>query len=118
MPSLPNEITDHPVLGRLEGKPLVPITVDGRPYMARQGEPIAAQLIANDIKVFHYTPKRKEPRAVFCAIGRCTDCIMTVDGVPNVRTCVTPVKAGMAIQTQHGLGQWGRNTGRAPSSGA
>jgi len=32
--------------------------------------------------------------------------MMVVDGVPNVRTCVTPVKAGMKIQTQHGLGEF------------
>jgi len=106
MKSLPNEIADHPVLGPLQERPLVSITVDGREYQAREGEPVAAQLIANGIKVFRYTPKRGEPRSIFCAIGRCTDCIMTVDGVPNVRTCVTPVKAGMVIETQKGLGNW------------
>ena len=108
--TLPNEIVDHPVLGKLQEKPLVPITVDGRSYLARDGEPIAAQLIANGVKVFRYTPKRGEPRSIFCAIGRCTDCIMTVDGAPNVRTCVTPLRAGMVIETQRGLGEW-RNLG-------
>jgi NADH dehydrogenase/NADH:ubiquinone oxidoreductase subunit G len=33
---------------------------------------------------------------------------MTVDGVPNVRTCVTPVRDGMIISTQKGLGKWGK----------
>jgi predicted molibdopterin-dependent oxidoreductase YjgC len=116
MSKLPNEIIDHPVLGRLPEKPLVAITVDGRPLQARAGEPIAAQLIANGIKVFHYTPKRGEPRSTFCAIGRCTDCIMMVDGVPNVRTCVTPVREGMVIETQRGLGEWRRNVGAQPPS--
>ena len=41
---------------------------------------------------------------MFCAIGRCTDCVMVVDGVPNIRTCITPLRAGMKIQTQYGVG--------------
>jgi predicted molibdopterin-dependent oxidoreductase YjgC len=41
---------------------------------------------------------------MFCAIGRCTDCIMVVDGRPNIRTCVEPLKAGMVVETQHGNG--------------
>ncbi|MEA3408802.1 MAG: FAD-dependent oxidoreductase, partial [Candidatus Eisenbacteria bacterium] len=44
------------------------------------------------------------PRGFFCAIGRCSSCLMTVDGVPNVMTCVTPLKAGMRIETQTGKG--------------
>ena len=106
MPKLLNEIADHPILGPLAEKPLVTITVDGKPIQAREGEPIAAQLLANGIKVYRYTRKRGEPRGMFCAIGRCTDCVMTVDGLPNVRTCITPVRADMVIKTQHGLGKW------------
>ena len=33
--------------------------------------------------------KEHKPRGIFCAIGRCTDCVMVVDGKPNVRTCMT-----------------------------
>ena len=36
-------------------------------------------------------------------MGRCTDCMMIVDGEPNVRTCITPVRDGMRVQVQHGL---------------
>ena len=50
------------------------------------------------------TAKRHEPRGIFCAIGRCTDCKMTVDGVPNTRTCITLVKDGMRVEFQDGLG--------------
>jgi aerobic-type carbon monoxide dehydrogenase small subunit (CoxS/CutS family) len=52
--------------------------------------------------VHRYTAKRHEPRGIFCAIGRCTDCVMVVDGVPNVRTCMTPLTEGMRVQTQYG----------------
>jgi predicted molibdopterin-dependent oxidoreductase YjgC len=43
---------------------------------------------------------------MFCGIGRCTDCVMTVDGVPGVRTCVTEVREGMRVERQRGVGNW------------
>jgi len=99
-------VEDHPILGKLEKRSIVEIEVDGEVIQAIAGEPIAAALLAAGKGIFRYTRKLHEPRGVFCAIGRCTDCMMVVDGVPNVRTCVTPVKAGMKIQTQHGLGEF------------
>ena len=69
---------------------------------------IAAALMAHGKKTFRYTNRRSEPRSLFCGIGRCTDCVMVVNGVPNVRTCVTPVEAGMIIETQQGIGHWGQ----------
>lgn len=92
-------VTDHPILGKLEPAKEVIIYFNGRPIRALEGEPIAAALLANGIRVFRRTQKRKEPRGLFCAIGRCTDCIMTVDGVPNVRTCITPVREGMRVES-------------------
>lgn len=74
--------------------------MDGVEIEACAGEPIAAALVAAGIKVFRTTRKRDEPRRVFCAVGRCTDCIMTVDGQPNVRTCITTVQDGMEILTK------------------
>ena len=58
------------------------------------------------IRVFRTTAKRGEPRGIFGAIGRCTDCMMVVNGIPNVRTCITPVEYGMPVEVQDGLGQW------------
>ena len=98
-------IYDHPILGKLEEKKKVFIEVDDKRVEAYEGEPIAA-LLAAGIRVFRYTAKGNEPRGLFCAIGRCTDCVMTVDGIPNIRTCVTPVRDGMKVETQVGLGRW------------
>ena len=96
-------VKDHPILGPLEETDTVTIYFDGTPIRARKGEPIAAALMSAGIRAFRTTPKRNEPRGVFCAIGRCTDCMMIVNGVPNTRTCVTPVEDGMRVETQHGL---------------
>ena len=99
-------IENHPILSKAQSGRQVTITVDGKKIKAFEGEMIVSALVAAGIKVFRYTSKRHEPRGVFCAIGRCTDCVMEVNGVANVRTCVTPVEDNMQIKTQKGLGVW------------
>lgn len=96
-------VRKHPILGELAARRAVKIEVDGEEIEALEGEPVAAALLAAGKTTFRYTRKFHEPRGVYCAIGRCTDCMMIVDGMPNVRTCVTPVREGMFIETQHGL---------------
>ncbi len=85
--------------------------MDGRPIEAYEGEPIAVALLAAGQRVLRYTEKFGEPRGIFCALGRCTDCAMIVDGRPNVRTCVTAVSEGMCIETQRARGADGKVTG-------
>jgi predicted molibdopterin-dependent oxidoreductase YjgC len=99
-------VEKHPILGDLPPAAKVSITVDGKVIEAREGEVIAAALTAASIRVFRKTSRHHKSRGFFCAIGRCTDCAMIVDGKPNVRTCVTRVRDGMVIQTQDGLGAW------------
>jgi len=99
-------IENHPILGVLPPAREVTILVDGRTVSAREGDTIASALVAAGWTAFRRTEKRGEPRGVFCAIGKCTDCVMTVNGVPNVRTCITPVEDGMQVATQEGLGTW------------
>lgn len=98
-------VENHVVLDVNDDSKLVEITVDGKTIKAKEGEPILAALLSNNIIINRYTLKRKEPRGLFCGIGQCTDCAMIVDGTPNVRTCITPVKAGMVVETQYGLGR-------------
>ena len=96
-------VIEHPILGDLEDKKNVTLYYNGEPIEALEGEPIASALMNAGIRVFRTTAKRHEPRGIFCAIGRCTDCVMIVDGKPNVRTCITPLAAGMHVQTQYGV---------------
>jgi hypothetical protein len=97
-------IEEHPILGVFEKGPKVHFTFDGKTMEGFAGEPIAIALRSNGVLIHRYTAKRNEPRGMFCAIGRCTDCIMVVDGIPNIRTCVEPLKEDMAVETQHGNG--------------
>ena len=104
-----SRIIEHPILGEQEKKRVVTVLYNGKEIKAYEGEMIAAALIANGIQIFRYTKKLKQPRGVYCGIGRCTDCVMIVNGIPNVRTCITPIEEGMVIKTQEGLGSWGKN---------
>ncbi len=96
-------IEEHPILGVQEKGREIVFSFDGVDVTGYEGEPIATALKAAGLMVHRYTAKEHKPRGIFCAIGRCTDCVMIVDGVPNVRTCITPLKEGMVVKTQYGV---------------
>lgn len=96
-------IEEHPILGSTEKGRKVTFTFDGKELQGYEGEPIAVALKAAGAMVHRYTKKEHKPRGIFCAIGRCTDCVMVVDGKPNIRTCVTPLEEGMEVKTQYGV---------------
>ncbi|MBW2148353.1 MAG: (2Fe-2S)-binding protein [Deltaproteobacteria bacterium] len=97
-------IEKHPILGDREPGTRVRIFVDGEPVEAEEGDTIAGALWASGRVVLRHSPKYEQPRGIYCANGRCTDCVMQVDGIPNIRTCITPVRAGMQVVTQKGVG--------------
>lgn len=97
-------VLDHPILGKAKLGRKVTFYFNGEPVEGYEGEPIAAALIAAGIKVLRITPKLGEPRGVFCAIGRCSDCIVLANGMP-VRACVTPVEEGLDVRSFSGGGR-------------
>jgi predicted molibdopterin-dependent oxidoreductase YjgC len=96
-------IYDHPVLESKRGRE-VKFSLDGRDMTGIEGEPIAAALHAAGVRILRRSPNTGRARGFFCAIGNCSSCLMTVDGVPNVRVCVEPLREGMAVITQEGKG--------------
>ncbi len=83
------------------------IHVDGEPCSAYPGETIAGALIAAGRLYCRKTSDRHEWRGYYCGMGVCWECLMVVDGRPNVRACMTFVRDGMRIETQDGYGPWG-----------
>ena len=83
------------------------ILVDGQPLDCHEGESLAAALLASGRRFTRYTARASEPRGYFCGMGVCHDCLVTVEGLPNVRACMTPVKEGLRVEIQRGLGEWG-----------
>ena len=80
----------------------VSITVDGVPVAAREGDSVAAALLGSGSLACRTTPVSGAPRAPFCMMGVCFDCLVTVDGIANVQGCMTRVRDGMRIQIQAG----------------
>ena len=75
----------------------VTIEVDGQSIEARAGETIATALLASGRRVLRRTRIGGRPRGLFCAMGVCFDCIVTVNGQSGVRACLTTVAPGMHV---------------------
>ena len=80
----------------------VRFTFEGTQLTARQGDSVAAALLAADQKVFRTTAVSGAARGPFCMIGVCFDCLVNIDGVANVQACMTEVRDGMRINRQSG----------------
>lgn len=96
-------IEQHPILEFSRGEK-VTFFFNGQAVDGYTSETIAAALHAAGIRELGHSPELHRPRGLFCAIGNCSSCFMTVDGQPNVRVCVTKVKAGMQVEEQEGKG--------------
>ena len=89
----------------LRGRP-VRVTFEGEAIEAFEGESIAAALLAAGHRAWRTTGVRGEPRGLFCNMGLCCECLVQVDGRPNVRACQTPVAEGMQVTRQKDTGSW------------
>ena len=94
-------LSEHPILNfeRVRGRE-VTIYFEGKPIKAHEGETIAMALYAAGVKTFQHSIEKHRPRGLFCAIGKCSSCLMKVNGIPNIRTCITLVEEGMQIERQ------------------
>ena len=86
----------------------VALTVDGKPVRARSGDTVAAALLSAGIEHCRTTPVTGAPRAPYCLMGVCFDCLVTIDGVGSRQACLVPVQEGMKVETQIGKREAGR----------
>lgn len=80
----------------------IAISVEGRPVQAREGEPLATALLSAGVVPFRRTPASGQPRAPLCLMGVCFDCLVEVDGVQNVQSCMVEVRDGMQVRLPQG----------------
>ena len=106
-PELPHELLHQPAASPATGAATVGVTIDGRPYTARAGDSVAATLLAAGAAHCRTTPVSGAPRAPFCMMGVCFDCLVIVDGVGNRQGCMVRVRDGMRVQTQKGKRELG-----------
>jgi predicted molibdopterin-dependent oxidoreductase YjgC len=107
---------------RLEGHGLlarsatVTVLVDGMPVSAHAGETLATVFAAAGTAVLRATRFAGAPRGLYCGIGYCHDCLVTVDGRENRRACMTIVADGMKVATQAARQDVPRGGARNPTS--
>lgn len=77
---------------------------DGRPVRFDPGQTVGAALMAAGIRSWRTTRVHGRPRGLFCGIGICFDCLVTVDGRPNERACRIPAHSGLVVSTQEETG--------------
>jgi predicted molibdopterin-dependent oxidoreductase YjgC len=80
-------------------KKTLQFTFNGLKIGAVPGQTIAAAILATDQKVLRKTRIKGEERSIFCGIGICWDCVVTVDGVINQRSCLVEVRDGMVVMS-------------------
>lgn len=94
-----NRINDHPVLGKLPPRNRISFTFDGETYHGYEGDTIASALLANGIRKLRDHEETGTPRGIYCNIGHCFECRVTVNEKSGVRACLTPVQADMTIES-------------------
>lgn len=86
----------------------VTLTIDGRSVTAREGDSVAAAMIAAGLPHSRTTPVSGSPRAPYCMMGVCFDCLVEIDGVGNRQGCLVRVRDGMQVELQLGKRELGR----------
>ncbi|MFH0766948.1 MAG: (2Fe-2S)-binding protein [Bacillota bacterium] len=92
-------IERHPILD-FPKKQAIFFMFEGEKVMGFHGDTIASALHALGIKTLSYSISKNRPRGFYCAIGNCASCNMIVNGVPNVRTCITSLEENMIVERQ------------------
>ena len=77
------------------------VEVDGQKVLAYEGESLATVLIAAGIRAFEYHATPHAPSRLFCGMGTCQQCLVTIDDLPNCQACQTLVRPGMKVETNH-----------------
>ena len=85
----------------MNDEPATTIFFDGQPTAAQPGDTVASALYRAGQRIFSRSFKYHRPRGLLCAAGRCPNCLVNVDGTPNVRACTEPVHAGMQVRHQN-----------------
>jgi len=75
---------------------------EGRTIAARPGDTVAAALLAAGELTLRFTAISASPRAPYCLMGVCFECLMEIDGAGNRQACLTPVSEGMQVRRQRG----------------
>jgi len=97
---MPTEPLFRPISAATE--PFIDVEFDGRPLKVPGQGSVASALLAAGVSRFRSTPVSGAPRAPYCMMGVCFECLLEIDGVPNAQACLLQVQPGMKIRSQEG----------------
>ena len=80
----------------------ISLDFEGRAVSAREGESVAAALVAAGLRGFRATPVSGASRGPWCMMGVCFDCLLEIDGVASRQACMVTVAPGMRVRRQRG----------------
>src|SRR2546428_3200028 len=75
--------------------------LEGRRVRAFEGDTVGSALAAAGVTITSRSFKYHRPRGLLCMTGACPNCLMQIDGIPNVRACTEPVRDGMRVVRQN-----------------
>ncbi|MFI6603060.1 (2Fe-2S)-binding protein [Nonomuraea sp. NPDC050536] len=75
------------------------ISVDGRTVSVEPGQSVGAAMHAAGIRSWRTTRFGARPRGLFCGIGVCFDCLVTVNGAREQRACLLEAQPGDEVST-------------------
>lgn len=90
----PRRLPDPP------GKPLA-FRWGRRRMVGGEGDTVASALLAGGARVLSRSIKYHRPRSYLCGVGKCANCLCTIDGKPSQRACLVPLRAGMRVEPQN-----------------
>ena len=80
----------------------IAVEIEGHSIRVPEGASAAAAMLLSGLTSIRDTPVGDSPRAPYCMMGVCFDCLAEIDGVPNRQSCMVPARSGMRIRRQRG----------------
>jgi sarcosine oxidase, subunit alpha len=93
-------ITKHPILEIKKDRTPISFTFNDKTYSALEGDTIASALLSIGLRLLRYHDESGTPRGIYCNIGHCFECRVTVNSIEVTRACLTPVLDGMRIESR------------------
>ena len=97
---MPTEPLFRPISAGAE--PFIEVEFDGRRLAVPGQRSVAAALLVGGVSRFRSTPVSGAPRAPYCMMGVCFECLLEIDGVANTQACLVTIQPGMKIRSQEG----------------
>lgn len=94
-----HRIVHHSVLGDLPNHEEICFTFNEKKYIGYEGDTIASALMANGIRKLRVHEESGTPRGIYCNIGHCFECRVSVDGKSGIRACLTLLQGDMVIES-------------------